>query len=380
MNIAEKVRVDIAARAHHGTYLYLLIWVGIGFWIGVADSYPSVFFSFTAAFFLLALARTNLQSNIIANQGKFAKQGTSLTIAIIATAFVWGAASAWIVLDPHFDRHDYLYMIISTGFAMGGTATLSISKAVRIWYPLGIFLPLVVAALYLGQIENYGKVVLMLGSLFYIWKAGEICARDYHAALENQALANKRALELEQLSVTDALTRLPNRAHFETFFSQEWQRCSRLNASISVFMIDLDNFKALNDNYSHVCGDHVLQQTAACIRNIFSRTNDTVNRYGGEEFVAVTSGTSVEQASILAERVVATIRDMEINFHGEPIKITCSVGVATGRPTSRLTNSAMLLAADQALYQAKRNGKSTFESADLNKPTEVCDGQIEIER
>ena len=374
MNITEKARFDLAARAHTGTYLYLLIWVGVGFWIGIYEHNPKLFLFVTIGFFAVAFIRTNLQSEIITRQGQSARLENLLTAAILANGLLWGGSSAWVVLHPAFEQHDYLFMIISTGFAMGGSATLSISKAIRFWYPVAVFMPLMIAAFLLGEAENYGKIVLILGSLFYIWKAGKICGNDYYTALKNQMLAEERAQELEHLSVTDALTRLPNRAHFDSFIFQEWQRCSRLGASISVFMIDLDHFKALNDTHGHLCGDKVLQESAACIRKIFSRTNDTVNRYGGEEFVAVTSGTGLEQAEQLAERVVHEIKAMETHFEGKLVKITCSVGVATGRPTQGLTNAAMLLAADQALYQAKHAGRNNFQSVNVNRPSEVQSG------
>lgn len=371
MNITEKARFDLAARANTGTFLYVLIWVGVGFWLGIFEHNPKFFLAVTVSFFAIAFIRTNLQSEIITNQGQSARLENLLNTAIIANGFLWGGASSWVVLNPSFEQHEYLFMIISTGFAMGGSATLSISKAIRFWYPVGVFSPLILTAFYLGDPENYGKIVLIMGSLFYIWKAGKICANDYYTALKNQMLAEERAQELEQLSVTDALTRLPNRAHFDAFFLHEWQRCSRLGASLSVFMIDLDHFKALNDTHGHLCGDQVLQETAAGIRKIFSRTSDTVNRYGGEEFVAVTSGTSVAQARQLAERVVQEISAMETYFNGRLIKVTCSVGVATGTPEQGLTNAAMLLAADQALYQVKRAGRNNYQSVDLNKPAET---------
>ena len=154
---------------------------------------------------------------------------------------------------------------------------------------------------------------------------------------------------------TDALTRLYNRARFDTDLASEFERCHRYGHPLSVIMVDVDHFKLLNDTHGHPMGDEVLRSVAATLRRS-ARLSDGVYRYGGEEFVLVLPETGLPAARRLAERVREQIeRDVAAEL---PVGIvTASLGVAA-MDSETATPVELVEAADAALYDAKASGRN----------------------
>ncbi|MFA0734215.1 MAG: hypothetical protein OGMRLDGQ_000715 [Candidatus Fervidibacter sp.] len=181
-----------------------------------------------------------------------------------------------------------------------------------------------------------------------------------------EAVANQTALALERvkliaflenLSITDALTGIANRRHFEWRLSEEIERARRYKYPLSALMLDLDHFKQVNDNYGHQIGDIVLQQVAQRLRRILRRT-DFLARYGGEEFIVLAPQTPADRALILAERLRQVIAESPIPVADNlQIHITISIGVAVF-PNHAQNESELIGAADAALYKAKQMGRN----------------------
>jgi diguanylate cyclase (GGDEF)-like protein len=181
-----------------------------------------------------------------------------------------------------------------------------------------------------------------------------------------EAVANQTALALERvkliaflenLSITDALTGIANRRHFEWRLSEEIERARRYKYPLSALMLDLDHFKQVNDNYGHQIGDIVLQQVAQRLRRILRRT-DFLARYGGEEFIVLAPQTPADRALILAERLRQVIAESPIPVADNlQIHITISIGVAVF-PNHAQNESELIGAADSALYKAKQMGRN----------------------
>jgi two-component system cell cycle response regulator len=132
--------------------------------------------------------------------------------------------------------------------------------------------------------------------------------------------------------------------------------------NISVMMVDVDHFKAINDQFGHACGDQALKTIADTLRNR-TRVFDTVARYGGEEFVVVMPGAGAQDAANAAERLRSSIERMAFSPHpGANCRVTVSIGVAHS-DGSDVTPEVLLQAADQAMYQAKRAGRNRVVSA-----------------
>ncbi|WP_394147227.1 diguanylate cyclase [Shewanella atlantica] len=157
---------------------------------------------------------------------------------------------------------------------------------------------------------------------------------------------------LEVLAMTDHLTQLPNRRH--TYATGE-KLFSITPPSLAIILFDADNFKSINDNYGHDIGDKTLIKLAKISRD-HMRKSDLVGRVGGEEFLIILPDTTLEQASEIAERLVKTIADTELNEIAEGFKITISAGVAAQEEDKSFSD--LLQRADSALYRAKSEGRN----------------------
>jgi diguanylate cyclase len=156
----------------------------------------------------------------------------------------------------------------------------------------------------------------------------------------------------------DALTQLSNRAAFDAHLVQLASLGVLLGPSPWLAIVDLDHFKAINDNFGHPAGDEVLRQVSHCLSRTFLRKQDFVCRYGGEEFAAVLLDTTVDQMRTLTERLMQGVRDLVVKHGPHEVQVTPSIGLAALRPGE--TIASWLGRADAALYRAKREGRDRY--------------------
>ena len=167
--------------------------------------------------------------------------------------------------------------------------------------------------------------------------------------------------QTKQLSVTDPLTRLFNRRHFESEFEREYKRTKRYKDDLSLAIIDIDFFKKINDTYGHSCGDYVLKEVAYVMNQNFRQT-DEIFRYGGEEFVVLLTETPAQTACVPLERLRKKIENYIFRFDNQDIKVTISIGVSSNTDFEKAWE--MFDDADRALYEAKNSGRNKTKSAE----------------
>ncbi|XQU08312.1 GGDEF domain-containing protein [Halomonas sp. LY9] len=186
-------------------------------------------------------------------------------------------------------------------------------------------------------------------------KAYLLLLRETHRA--GHALRSNA--ELSKLSLTDSLTELANRRQFDALFNHYWQQAVEHRSNIGLIVIDIDCFKAYNDYYGHLQGDHCLKQVAATLQANASNAC-VVARFGGEEFVVLSIGQSHEAVLEHAEQLRQAVETLELPHHGgtERACVTISAGVAVLRPKPGVNAPQLFRAADQALYEAKRQGRN----------------------
>jgi two-component system cell cycle response regulator len=172
-------------------------------------------------------------------------------------------------------------------------------------------------------------------------------------------VAHADRARLEMLAHTDPLTQTYNRRALMDRLTEEMERARRYGLQLSVLMVDLDHFKAINDSYGHVVGDEVLRGVSATLQRE-ARAVDVVARYGGEEFVVVLPETGTEGAMAVAERIrsrVAAVPPMPGGEYGW-LRVTVSIGVASVPESGANTPEELIGVADQALYRAKAEGRN----------------------
>lgn len=179
--------------------------------------------------------------------------------------------------------------------------------------------------------------------------------RELDTTLRELAQANVR---LTELSLTDALTQVRNRKHFDEALHTEWRRSCRWRHEVGLLMIDIDFFKRVNDNHGHLAGDAALRQVAAVLRDTLKRPHDLAARYGGEEFAVILPQT--DRAGILhvAETIRRAVEQLDFQFDGLPIPLTVSIGAAQLVASQELQEQTLVACADQALYRAKHQGRN----------------------
>ncbi len=177
-----------------------------------------------------------------------------------------------------------------------------------------------------------------------------------------QFIATRQKLvdEMKQLSITDELTQIANRRRFNQVLAQEWHRMQRESHLLAVILIDIDCFKLYNDHYGHQAGDRCLQKVAQVLAEGVRRSGDFVARYGGEEFVIIVPNCAREQVEILTTRLQDQLAKLCLEHAKSVVSdyVTMSLGVAIGQPSGEHLPEQIFADADQALYQAKSQGRN----------------------
>ena len=166
--------------------------------------------------------------------------------------------------------------------------------------------------------------------------------------------------QLSKLAAVDGLTQIANRRTFDDFFTREWQRGQRDKQPLSLIICDIDYFKLYNDNFGHLLGDICLKKVAKTIANTVMRPADLVARYGGEEFAVILPQTPAHNALQVAKAIGQEIEKLAIPHPKSQVSdyLSLSLGVSCAIPQPKYTKKQLLVAADKALYQAKKQGRN----------------------
>lgn len=167
------------------------------------------------------------------------------------------------------------------------------------------------------------------------------------------AVTNRR---LQQVALTDPLTGFPNRRYAVDRMQQEWASLTRTWRPMCCMVIDIDQFKAVNDTYGHDVGDQVLSQGATAIKRSL-RAQDVISRTGGDEFLVICPDTTMEAALVCAERIRRSVEIMSINVGDQVLRVTISVGVAV-RDRTMSDPDVLIKRADESAYVAKAQGRN----------------------
>ena len=212
----------------------------------------------------------------------------------------------------------------------------------------------------LSQPEDETRA-LEAGAVDFISKPFNVAV--VRARVRSQLTIKRQADAMRELSLTDGLTGVANRRHFNDRLESEWRRCARANLPLSLIMIDIDHFKLYNDRYGHQAGDLCLQEVSAAMKRCAARPQDLLARYGGEEFILLLPQEGPEGAEAVAQRIQDEVRKLAVPHEASPTAaiVTVSMGLATAMPPlERQDANALIRSADANLYQAKQAGRNRY--------------------
>ncbi|MBK1836444.1 PleD family two-component system response regulator [Azospirillum sp. YIM B02556] len=204
---------------------------------------------------------------------------------------------------------------------------------------------------------------LEVGAIDFITKP--ISPPIVKARVRNHLLLKRQTDLLRSLSFLDGLTGIANRRRFDDTMTREWRRCARSHLPLSLIILDVDHFKAYNDQYGHQSGDECLRIVAEVLSERARRPSDLVARYGGEEFVCLLPETDGAGATDVAEGFRAAVAQRRIPHAQSPVArhVTISLGVASVIPSAESGPDRLAEMADQLLYRAKRAGRNRVQGA-----------------
>ena len=227
-----------------------------------------------------------------------------------------------------------------------------------------------------GEADQEDKVEgLDLGADDYITKPfqpAELLARIRAGKrivdLQKELMETNKRLEL--LSITDGLTKLYNHRHFQDELARAFEESQRYQRPLSLAIIDIDFFKKVNDSYGHAVGDEVLKAVAKIFQESI-RATDLAARYGGEEFAVMMPETELQDALTFAEKIRSLIETTPFQTSAGPLHATVSVGVASVPHSKLHAAKGVVVAADKALYRAKRNGRNQVQAEKREEPGRI---------
>ncbi len=223
--------------------------------------------------------------------------------------------------------------------------------------PRGVRLACAYAAVPVAASGGIGVAVLERAGT-RVFSHEELALATRFGLLVQEITAEARANHsLRRAAELDVLTGILNRNAIDASLVQQFAKAHRQQQPLSILFVDMDHFKSVNDSNGHAAGDHCLQHLAAILQRVL-RPGDCLGRYGGEEFMVILPGQEAESAMQVGERLRAAVEQSPVEWQGQAIPLTVSVGVAVREPHEQ-SPTAALARADRALYAAKHSGRNT---------------------
>lgn len=262
------------------------------------------------------------------------------------------------------NKIDLVFMDIEMPGMDGFATTRSIRKEIQVdWFPI-IFLSSKLDDQSFEKGINAGGDAYLTKPFNEIRLKAQLVAMERIYQMRQQLQSAQRQLLknnvlLTQLSLFDELTTLANRRNFDNSLEKEFKRALREKNSLVLIICDIDCFKLYNDNYGHIQGDQCLKQVAKAMKSVPNRAGDLICRYGGEEFCTILPNTDLQGGKTIAERLRQAVLSAQIPHAKSKVDryVTLSLGVAVYNGQYKTTDE-LIQAADNALYQAKDNGRN----------------------
>lgn len=359
IDIERQAASDVAKRAMPGTFIYLLCWLMIIIPTGFFKQQPVFVACFSSLLVILSLFRIILIRKFEVIYSHNPMIWTSLIyFNVLISGLAWGILYAISISNTAFASISFLIVISLAGNAGGGSIAFSPDQKLSIALIFILLMPTIVTLVFFSTEFDLALCLLFITYIIGLLAVSHSTNREYWNALKGSVLIMNYAAELERLNTLDGLTGLKNRKFFDEELEMALKRAERQKTEISLLIMDIDHFKAINDNHGHLAGDHCLRTVAEVFNTVVKRETDTIVRYGGEEFAAILPGLSEKQACEFAEKIRLRVEETEIPWSVSSLSLTISIGVSSVWPKNNLKSKHLINSADKALYKAKKEGRN----------------------
>ena len=350
-----QISEDLIARSLPGSLLVLLLWGCVAWLIGSRND-DAVTTQWLVNISIVFLVSTGLRSYFIYVASKHITNTKIcrfyITLGLSIACLAWGIMAACSYLETPLSTYQDLILFATVGLSAGGAVSFSASRFYTYVYVLCMLVPILFVELFITERMISEKVTTVIIYIFGLLWVTINPSKEYMSARVSN-------IQLLEMSNTDGLTGVKNRRYFDLQLEEELQRAQRTEGRIALLILDIDNFKKVNDDFGHITGDQCLIAVANCLKNSVQRISDTVARYGGEEFAIIIANTDEDDCLRIAERIRTAVEGIQILVKNVPVPLTISIGVSQCKATDVKCDSVTLLAAaDTALYQAKEQGRN----------------------
>jgi diguanylate cyclase (GGDEF)-like protein len=267
----------------------------------------------------------------------------------------WGLGGVWVMPDAS-PIHQIIIFFFLMGLAGSAIAVFSVSRNMQLIVIILLLSPATIKFLISDSIEFQGMAIGVIIFFFSAVRSSFILWQTMHHNITLKHELELAKIQAEYLARTDELTNLYNYRAFNECAERYLNLVKRNKSPLTLIMIDIDEFKSVNDKYGHEVGDFALIHVAALLRNNI-RSSDICCRIGGDEFAIILPDTTAQNALIFSENIRRKFEDSPLNFDGNIIHLTVSIGVS-----DKISSVDKLIrGADFALYKAKRNGRNRAE-------------------
>ncbi|WP_133138689.1 GGDEF domain-containing protein [Legionella genomosp. 1] len=352
-------------------FLSIIIW-GYLIYRGAPVTASTIWF---LAIFSLSILRWIYSRQCIASRS-YIHSKKSKMILFVSLTFIMGGlwGSCYIFFYDYLSAaHQNIITLVLGGMAAGGIASLSIYLPAYYAYLLPMFIPLIVYNYSFLQVDKSILATMFLLFVIMLMVTAKFpsqllletirLGKEKDNLIQNLNHTNheKDAVleEIHRISITDSLTGLYNRRYFDARLDEELRRAKRNQHYFNLILIDVDDFKFVNDNFGHPAGDLMLKRLARAIKKTATRANDAAFRIGGDEFAAMLANSTAAEAINICKKIQECFKEESaVN------NTTLSIGIVTV-PPENIEAEDIISAADKALYQAKNSGKNQIRSIEL---------------
>lgn len=353
--IQKRIDMDLLNRSIPGIFIYAMLLPGVFWTFDFYTHYPELCLPYIIAMLAVSAARA---VHKLFTDTLYAHSPTLwfriFSLLTFMHAGILGAIFSLALYDPRFVPISHLMMLTMAAVTSGALMAQTSRVKLAISNMTVLLLPSVIACFIHEELRPFILMIL----IYYAYQIalGLRTNKEYIRGLLNEAKLEEQRQELEHTNRIDPLTNIYNRGYFDTAYTIQWNNSRRNKYEQSLLLIDIDHFKAVNDNYGHLFGDDCLKDIADILQQATRRETDLVARFGGEEFAFLLSNTPLSVAIELAEELRKTVENHL--FSADEFKVTISIGVASQIPQSNVTPNSLIDHADKALYKAKREGRN----------------------